>query len=261
MKQTLILWLSAFLITILSGYLENLLSPYYPITGTIGINGKKVSYKFDKIFRGNENFPVLIRTDLSELKGILWWQNISNKSERNSIQMKAGKEILYAEIPKQPAKDIVKYEIELSAKRNQPPAEKSNDSTYSLPQGQIKFLGEVPPMIMFLFYFSLFGGLLLSTRTGLEYFNENQKIKKLSLFTVTFFFVLTIAVNPLKKSYELEAINKTIPPITELSDYQSLFLLLVWITGMILIFKVRNPRLTALVLSVITILIFLFITE
>ena len=106
MKQTLILWLSAFLITILSCYLENLLSPYYPITGTIGINGKKVSYKFDKIFRGNENYPVLIRTDLSELKGILWWQNISNKSEWNSIQMKAGKEILYAEIPKQPAKEI-----------------------------------------------------------------------------------------------------------------------------------------------------------
>jgi hypothetical protein len=249
MKQVIILWLSALIITFLSGYFESILSTYYPITGTIGINGMKVSYKFDKVFRGKEDYTVMIRTDLRDLQGKLKWQIEDNKHIRNTVQMISGNEILYAEIPKQHPKTIVRYEVELI----------SGDSTYILPQCKIKFLGEVPPMIMFLFYFSLFGGLLLSTRTGMEYFNENQKIKKLSLFTVTFFFVLTIAVNPLKKSYELEAINKTVPPITGLFDYQSLILLFIWIVGMVVVFKSKNPKPAALVLSIITILIFLFI--
>ena len=249
MKQTIILWVSAVVITFLSGYLESIFSPYYPTTGTIGINGERVSYKFDKIFIGKENYTVLIRTDLPNLKGKLRWQIEDSMQTWDTVQMVSGNEILYAEIPKQPPKTIVKYEVELM----------SGDSTYTLPQCKIKFLGEVPSMITFLFYFSLLGGLLLSTRTGMEFFNENQKIKKLSLFTVTFFFVLTIAVTPLKKSYELEAINKTVPPITELFDYQSVIFLLVWIVGMGIVFKAKNPKPAALVLSIITILIFLLI--
>jgi hypothetical protein len=251
MKQIIILWSGAFLITFLSVYFENILSPYYPTTGSIGINGQKVSYKFDKVFRGKENYTVMIRTDLPDLKGKLKWQKIEKKNSWNSVQMITGNGILYAEILKQPPKRIVKYEVELINK----------DSTYTLPQCEIQFLGAVPSMIMFLFYFSLFGGILLSTRTGMEYFNENQKIKKLSLFTITFFFVLAIAVTPLKKSYELEAINKTVPPITELFDYQSLLLLLLWLIGMAVVFKMKNPKPAALALSIITILIFLFISN
>ena len=249
-KQTIILWVSALIITFLTGYLESIFSSDYPITGTIGINGQQVSYKFDKIFRGKDGYTVLIRTDLQDLKGILKWQNEDNKFIWNSVQMISGDGILHAEIPKQSPKTIAEYEVKLIWE----------DSTYTLPQCKIQFLGEVPRMIMFLFYFSLLGGLLFSIRTGLEYFNENQKIKKLSLFTVTFFFVLAIAVNPLKKSYELEAINKSVPNITALFDYQSLLLLFIWVVGMVIVFKLKNPKPAVLILSIITILIFFLIS-
>ncbi len=105
----------------------------------------------------------------------------------------------------------------------------------------------------------LFTALFLSFRIGLEYFNENQKIKKLTLPAVTFFFFYSIAITPLRKTYELNALNKEVPPITELFDLQSIILFVIWIIAMIVIFNSRNPKLPALVFSIITALVFLLV--
>ncbi len=72
----------------------------------------------------------------------------------------------------------------------------------------------LPSKISILSSLVLFTALLLSFRVGLEYFNENQKIKKLTLPAVTFFFFYSIAITPLRKTYELNALNKEVPPIT-----------------------------------------------
>jgi hypothetical protein len=117
----------------------------------------------------------------------------------------------------------------------------------------------LPSKISILSSLVLFTALLLSFRIGLEYFNENQKIKKLTLPAVTFFFFYSIAVTPLRKTYELNAINKKVPPITELFDLQSIILFVLWITAMIVIFNSRNPKLPALVFSIITALVFLLV--
>ena len=105
----------------------------------------------------------------------------------------------------------------------------------------------------------LFTALLLSFRVGLEYFNENQKIKKLTLPAVTFFFFYSIAITPLRKTYELNALNKQVPSITELFDLQSIILFVLWITAMIVIFNSRNPKLPALIFSIMTAVVFLVV--
>jgi hypothetical protein len=120
-------------------------------------------------------------------------------------------------------------------------------------------VSSIPSKVSILSSLVLFTALLLSFRTGLEYFNDNQKIKKLTLPAVTFFFFYSIAVTPLRKTYELNAINKKVPPITELFDLQSIILFVLWITAMIVIFNSRNPKLPALVFSIITALVFLFV--
>ena len=117
----------------------------------------------------------------------------------------------------------------------------------------------LPSKISILSSLVLFTALLLSFRVGLEYFNENQKIKKLTLPVVTFFFFYSIAITPLRKTYELNALNKEVPPITALFDLQSIILFVLWITAMIVIFNSRNPKLPALVFSIITVLVFLLV--
>jgi hypothetical protein len=49
MKNAIILWLSCLILVFLIGYIKSITDKDYPITGTFGIEGKKVSYKLDKI--------------------------------------------------------------------------------------------------------------------------------------------------------------------------------------------------------------------
>lgn len=250
MKQSIILWVSALFITFLSGFIESGTSVFYPVTGTIGIEDRRVSYKFDKIFSGKDNYSLILRTDNQNVSGYVKWRK-ENAAEWNSIELVKSEKALIAEIPKQEAGEKIIYFVELY----------NNSKVYKVPDNplQLLFIGHVPSTINFLHFFTLFGGLLLCFRTGLEFFNENQKIKKLSLFTVGFFFLYTIAVTPLKKSYELGLINKKVLPLTSLWDLQSILLFALWITAMVVLFKVKNPKMPALVFSVATLLVFLFV--
>ncbi len=250
MKRPLILWSSALLLTFLTGYIQSGTSEFYPVTGTIGIDEKKVSYRFEKIYNGNDNYKFIIRTDNPDIKCIAKWKNeIAN--DWNSIEMKKNNEAFIAEIPRHEAGEKILYFAEIS----------KDEKKFVVPDKPVLLLfqGYVPSMIGSLSFFTLFTGLLLSFRTGLEFFNENQRIKKLTLFTTSFFFLYTIAVTPLKKSYELNAINNKVVPVTFLFDLQSILLFLLWIAAMIIIFKAKDSKKPALIFSILTVLVFLFV--
>ena len=48
-KNNIILWIASLVITFLGIYLSNLVDKDYPVTGTFGIEGQKVSYRFEKV--------------------------------------------------------------------------------------------------------------------------------------------------------------------------------------------------------------------
>src|ERR1035437_10180706 len=80
MKKNIILWLGAIIITFLSGYLRNVIGPDYPVSGTIGFEGKMVTFKFDKIYRGNNSYNVFIRSDVKAVKAFLLWKDFSTNA-------------------------------------------------------------------------------------------------------------------------------------------------------------------------------------
>lgn len=253
MKHTLILWASALLLTFLTGYIHSGTDKSYPITGTIGIGEKKVSYKFDKIFNDKGNYTFIIRSDNPDINVLLKWKKEDEKDWK-TIELKNSDEALAADIPRQKAGTEILYLAEIIY----------NKQKFTVPDKPVKLLfqGYIPSMINLLNFITLFGGILLSFRTGLSAlggFSENKKIKKLTLFTVAFFFAYTIAVTPLRKSYELDAINKKVVDITSLFDIYSLILFILWILAMIFSFKGKDPRKSALIFSILTVLVFLFV--
>jgi len=250
MKRPLILWSAALLLTFLTGYIQSGTSEFYPVTGTIGIDEKKVSYRFEKLYNGKDNYKFIIRTDNPGIKCFVKWKNEMVKNW-NSIEMKKKDEAFIAEIPRQEAGKKIFYFAEIS----------KGEKKFVVPDKPVLLLfqGYVPSMISSLSFFTLFAGLLLSFRTGLEFFNENQKIKKLTLFTTSFFFLYTIAVTPLKKSFELNAINNKVVPVTSLFDLQSILLFLLWIAAMIIIFKAKDPKKPIVIFSILTVSVFLFV--
>jgi hypothetical protein len=264
MKQNIILWLGTLILTFLAGYLHNAAGPYYPVSETIGIEGKMVTFKFDKIYRGNDSYNLIIKSDVKDIKAFLLWKYVSDKSitanpSPNQLApvwhreaMTDSDYFIKGKIPKHNPHEKVVYRVELNY----------NNKQYLLPEDKpvtIKFLGHVNPSIMNIFYFVLFGGLLLAIRTGLETFNDKPHLGLYTIFTLIFFFLYAVCVVPLKSTYELNAINNFVPPVSSLITYQSISLLLLWIIGLTLNFNFKANKIIPLVLSSLTLIIYIFL--
>ena len=63
MKQQIILWISSIVLTFLTGYFYSVTRDDFPVTGTIGIEGKKVSYYLPKVYYGKDTMKIVLRSD------------------------------------------------------------------------------------------------------------------------------------------------------------------------------------------------------
>lgn len=249
MKQQIILWAGAFIITIITAFLLRTIDPEKPVTGTVQFGNEKVSYKFDRVYRSNDDYRVMLFSDIKDLNATLEYRDAGSDSGWTKVEMGYSKEILSANIPGHPSMSQVDYKVTMNYKQQ----------SFTVPSDKglrIKFLGRVSTQIMAWYYIALFGGILLSTRIGLEYFNDNEKIKKLSFFAFLSFIFYAMLLIPVKKTYELSALGKSIPQLTQLFNLSGILIMILWIGGIISFFNVKNRKLMALIVSVLTILIF-----
>lgn len=251
MKQNIILWVATFVILFLAGYLNNVTSKDYPVTGTIGINGQKVSYNFAKVYFANESYKINIRSDAKPVESILFWREKGRKNW-NKIRMTQKGDLISASLPAFTVKSVIEYKVILM----------KDNKSYILPENKpltIHFNGKVPTTIAVLYYLTLFGGIMLSIRSGLEYFKEGGHVKRYSLFTLMCFF-LYFAVVPVKKTFDLDFLNtKAVPSIIKLFDIQSILMFLMAIAGMVLAFKSAKPKQNVLIVSCFIVVIFIIL--
>ncbi len=251
MKQKIILWLGAIIITFLSGYMQSVSSKYYPVSGTIGIDAQKVSFKLDRIYRGNEGYKLIIRSDVKNLKGEIIWRRAASDENWKSASLNEKNGILTGTIPDQMPRTTLQYQIKL----------RHNGKYYYLPEPgpiTILFLGKVPFTIMLFSYAALFIGLLLAVRTGLEYFNENPRFRLHSLFAMFSFISYAFIFNPVKRSYELGGIGlgKNILPITQVFSTGALIVFVIWLAVTIGIFNSANKKYWAAAGAILILILF-----
>lgn len=250
-KEVIILWLASFVIVFIAVYISNIIDEEYPITSTFGIEGKKISYRFEKAHYGKEEFKVIVRTDVAELEGNLFWKSESDINWQ-SKELKKSDLILSQSIPLlRPAMQL-NYFVELFYK----------DKKYILPDNKkviLTFFGNIPLSVSLLEYLLLYFGLILAVRTGLEYFNDNINSKKFGVFILIFFLTLIALINPLYLTYKYGFINTSIPHFSKLFFLSDLAIFILWIVTLIAIFKTAKFRFLPLVSSVLTLIIFVLL--
>lgn len=250
MKHLIILWISSSILTFLIGFFQSRTSDVYPISGTIGIDGQKISYHFKKVQGNDENYKILIRTDLTKITGVLTWQKMDNVSSWEIDTLKNENGILFGSIPKQDPQTKLKYKVFLYY----------NSMKYVLPTThnvELLFVGSVPMSISIHYYLTLFLGLLLSIRTGLETFNEKPRLRLYSIFTLIVFISCALIFAPVKKAYELGAINKMVPALSELFAGWLTLLAIIWIGNLILVSYSPYRKWWARIASILTPIIFI----
>lgn len=246
-----ILWIASFVITFLTIFLSNLLDKDYPISGTFGIDNKKVSYRFEKDHYGKDDFEVIIRTDNDKVSGNLFWK-IESDSIWNSIELKKTDLILQAKIQTLKPLNKLSYYVELN----------HYNKKYLLPDNkkvEITFYGKIPVMAKVLRFLLLYLGLLLAVRTGLEYFNQSEKVKKFGFLVSIIFLTLAALINPLYLTYKFGYMNSKIPEISKLFPAEFVLINLLWIVSLVLMFRYKEIKITPLITAIITIIIFIVI--
>lgn len=250
MKQSLVLWISALIITFIIIFIQNRISPTYPSSGTIGIGGQKVTYQFKKVHNSSNDYKIFIRSDLKELKGILKWKSAKSDSW-NIDTMKNSEGNIFSSIPKTNYPDTIEYKICLIY----------GSQEYFLPVSgteKIIFLGDVPKTIMLHYFLTLFVGLLLAVRGGMEYFNEKPRLKLYSIFTLISFFSCAMIFASVQKAYQIGAIGKFVPPLEQIFENWLIAIVVLWLCTLIAISFLKNPKKWILISSLITVLVFLF---
>jgi hypothetical protein len=249
MKNEIILWLSSLVIIFLLGYVKNVTDKDYPITGTFGIEGKRVSYKMDKVSFDKSSYKNII---ISDIKGINARLVIVNDDEREEIPYKEINRGLEAEIPKLKPGQQLRYKTIINYK----------DDIFEIPKNDfvtLTFWGYIPSPVKILYFIILYGGMIVSIRSLLELFNENKNLKKYAFITSTLFITLNIIIYPLYDSYKLGAINNFVPPITDLVNPMLLTILFLWVIGTIFIFNKIYIKAITIIISAATIISFFFI--
>lgn len=248
-RRGAILWILSIVIVILLFYVKQITSSEYPLTGVVSIGNSELLYRLERTNLANEPIKILIRSDNQNLMGILEWKFSDTDFQKTSMQFSDG--AYSANIPAQKVGNKFYYRIIF----RQGTVQKIIPSNEMI---EMKIKGKIPGMLEFYYFLFVVLGMVLSIRTGLEYFNESPKTKKLSFITVFFFFGYLI-FTPLKYTYEIGAINYFVPGITKIFDLQPIIFLALWIFATILIFRNKRPERIALSASLFSVLILIFL--
>lgn len=251
MHKNIILWISALVITFVIGYLNSVTGSGLPLSGTFGIEGNKITYRFDTEYDGKQPVPVTIRTDIDSIKGIILFREESAGVWDTSV-MKYNQGMLEGSMEIKSVPRNAEYRAELYF----------NGKTYKIPNEgtvHIKVLSATSPLVKGLFWFCLLFGLFLSTRTGLEYFADTMNEKKHGMFTAIFFILYGFVVSPLLTSYQKGAISHNVPSPAEIWSVNHLILPLLWIAALIIMFNSRHQKITALVTAIVSLFLFIIL--
>lgn len=248
-RQTVILWVVAFLVTAGSAVYQRLTGPTYPIRGAAIVAGKEVVYKLQRS-EEQRSAEVRIATGDSTVRGWIEWKRYNTGDPWTKSEMTYKDRFLVGELPTQPPAGKLFYRISLQA----------GDQLAVIPPAEpvvIRFKGNVPGVVLWPHVLIMFLAMLFSTRAGLECFRKTPNLKTLTLLAFSFFFVGGAILGPVVQKYAFGAYWTGWPFGADLTDNKTALALLGWIVAAIAVFRERGARAWVLAASVILLLIYL----
>lgn len=250
MKKSILLWLIAFVLTVFTAIYQRLTGPTYPVSGEVTFAGEQINYKLDRTHGGDGDHPIEIYAEDESICGELVWKRYKTNDNWTSVEMDRQDKKLIATLPHQPPAGKLVYHIILQ----------KDDEFVLLPAKReviIRFKGDVPIYFLIPHIIFIFGAMLFSTRTGLEYFNQGKKFKPLTILTFIFIIVGGFILGPIIQYYAFGAFWTGFPFGYDLTDNKTLIGFLVWLLALIALYKFRNPTRWIIFASILMFIIFL----
>ncbi|HEX2968737.1 MAG TPA: hypothetical protein VHO46_06495 [Bacteroidales bacterium] len=242
MKKTL-LWISAFVITITAAIYQRHTGPTYPRETKIILNGKEYKLKLVRSLSLDEASEVKLNISDPSIKARIFYKRFKTNDEYTAsdftFRSNDGKDIFYAEVPKQPAAGKIQYYIEIT----------DSTATKTLFREEpviIRFKGGVPALILVPHIILMFLAMLFSNLAGIMALVKYPKYKKYGVITLILLLIGGLILGPLVQYYAFGELWTGIPFGWDLTDNKVLIAVIFWIFAVIMNRKEDRPYYTAL---------------
>ena len=249
MKRTILFWIIAIVITLVSAIYQRVTGPTYPLSGKANLDGKEIAYKLERSVESVSNYVIKIETNDPSIQGTLYWKKFNTTDEYTAVPM-TGSNILEGELPVQKKLEKLDYYIILS----------KQNTIVTIPNEKlvtIRFKDPVPIWILIPHIFAMFFAMLLSTRTGLEFFNKEPRLEKLTLWTIIVLFIGGFALGFAMNGYAFGEVWGGWPFGNDVTDNKTQIAFIAWLIAFYFIKKGKNAKLAVLIASVILLAIYM----
>ncbi len=244
------LWAIAFLVTAATAVYQRATGPTYPLKGSAELDGKIVTFRFDRSHGGDGDHEVLVRTGDSSVSGVLEFKRHKTDDPWTALRMTFRDGALHGTLPHQPPAGKLDYRVTLSP----------GTTAAVLPaEGGvvIRFKGDVPIGFLIPHVIIMFGGMLLSTRTGLEIFSPQPRFNQLVAWTIGVLAVGGLILGPIVQKYAFDAFWTGWPFGHDLTDNKTVFAVIAWVVAAIALRKSRKPAPWILGAAIVVLIVFL----
>jgi hypothetical protein len=249
-KISFLLWMLAFMLTVLLAVYQRLSGPTRPVRGKLDIDGTEIRYKLYRSWTNYKPLPVLVVAPGSGIEFRLHFRRFPFIADENWTTVAMGKQdgAFQGAVPGQPAAGKVAYKVEA----------RGREGSSWLNHGDpvvARFKGAVPTWLLLLHVHFMFAGLLLAFRTGLEALRRDGRWQKFIPWTLGVTAVGGLIMGPLVQKYAFGAYWTGFPLGGDLTDSKTLFAVLFWLAAFFLRKKSRWWTVAATVLMVAVYLI------
>ena len=249
MKYSILLWIIAFVVTLVSASYQFLTGPSYPSKGKVTLGGNSFAYRLERSHAGSTDCPVAITTNDSAIHGVVEWRRNKTGESLNQTTMTYRDGVLSAGLPNQPPAGKLEYRLVLT---------RGNESC-SLPEDGIvvvRFRGDVPPYVLIPHIFSMFVGMLFSARAGIGALRKAVDLRKIILWTILFLFFGGFILGPLVQWYAFGTFWSGWPVGSDPTDNKTAVALLAWLVAMVMLKRSPRSQRWALGAAIVTLLVY-----
>jgi len=238
-RSSVLLWIAAFVVTVLLAVFQRMTGPSYPIRGTAALpNGESLSYSLPRSDEGRGALKVAIQAPVGATRTVLEWRRFPTDEPYRTLVMMANADgELETRIPPQPAAGKVEYRILIEFE----------DGLISIPASEAvvaRYRAGVPAHVLIPHILAMFLSMLVSSRALFEVLRPGApRARGLVLVSMALLVIGGLMLGPLVQKFAFGAYWTGWPFGHDLTDNKTLIAFLAWLPATILAWRRANTRL------------------
>lgn len=247
MVKNILIWVLAFVVTAAVAIYQRVTGPTYPIKSIELHKNAEIEYKFLRSEDVDTDLKVLISSEDTSLSPVTFWKRYKTYDDWVEVVMRKDSAGYYCYLPSQPPAGKLEYFVQI-------------DETLKLPKDEnvvIRYKGSVPTVVLIFHVIAMFGAMLLSTRTGMEFFRNEPNLKSLTYWTLGFLIIGGFILGPIVQKYAFDAYWTGWPFGHDLTDNKTAVAIAGWLIALYMYNRSANPKRWALFASLLLLIIYL----